>query len=311
MTFKFDSFIVADTPVKIMDLPDHVWVGLQAPADNTAGIFVANSSLNVSTGTKRAKLDPGVGLPFLATGDDALWVMAEDNSEPELIVLCADEIGSITGTLGSGIVPAAPVAPDIAGHWGNKNSSTVSSFQITGISVNANNKYYIAIANEDNGQVSSVTGMGLTWVWEEEAHNSGQCRLTIYRGDGTPSGTGTVTVNQSSSPSYAAMVVAVAGANNASPTIDDDPKTGNGSSVTSVACNTEADGLFLGFLAEDNNRTFTPTGGSDFVTKYGVSTDIAVHLVKFLPTTAGTRSFSGTMSGSADWASITMGIRKA
>lgn len=311
MTFKFDSHAIADTPVKIMDLPDHIWVGLQAPAENTAGIFVANTSANVSNGSKRSKLNPGVGLPFLATGDDELWVMAEDNTLPELIVMCADEIGSITGTLGSGLIPAAPVIPDVVGHWGKTSSSTVSSFQITGISVNSAHKYYIAVANEDNGQVSSVSGMGLTWTWEEEAHNSGQCRLTIYRGDGTPSGTGTVTVNQSSSPSYAAMVVAVADANSASPTIDDDPKTGNGTSVTSVACNTEADGLFLGFLAEDNNRTFTPTGGSDFVTKYGVATDIAVHLVKFRPTVAGTRSFSGTMSGSADWASITMGIRKA
>lgn len=310
MTFKIDSFIIADTPVKIMDLPDHIWVGLQAVDDNTTGIYIADSEANVLNGSKRAKLDPGVGLPFLANSDDELWTMAEDGSEPNLVVLCADEIGAITGTLASGLVPAAPQFPDIAGHWGSADTNG-NDFSISNISVNSNNKYYIAIALEDGGTIDSISGMGLSWQWEEEANNSGQVQVFLYRGDGTPSGTGTVNVNISGAHSRAAMVFAVSGADNASPTIDDDPKTGNGSTVTTTACNVETDGLFLAIIGEDNNRTLTADEGSTVVGKYGASSDVAVHLTKFVGTTAGTRSFTGSMSGSADWASIGVGIRKA
>lgn len=312
MTFKFDSYKIGDTATKLIEFPDHVWVDLTSVSDNTAGIFIADSQANVQAGTKRARLPPGVSRAFKANSDDELWVMATDGSEPELVVTCADDIGPSTGgVFETGIVVPLPQA---AGSWGKASSPHVNSLQTTGITVNANWTYFCAVANEDDRDTSGVSGMGLTWVKDKGSHNTGDARATLWRGTGTPSGTGEVTATftgPGSTSSSAMMVFAFTNIASATPFINAKTQQGSGTSVNvSTAQATELDGLHLEVVAEDNNRTYTPTSGSVKFPSQGVGSDIAIHVAYFVPTTAGSRSVSASLSGSADWAAISAAYRK-
>lgn len=312
MTFKFDSYKIGDTATKLLDFPDHVWVDLTSTVENTAGIFIADSQTNVEAGTKRARIPPGVSRAFKANSDDELWVMATDGTEPELVVTCADDIGpSVGGVFETGIVVPLPQA---AGSWGKASQPHVNSLQTTGITVNANWTYFCAIANEDDRTTSGVTGLGLTWVKDEDSHNPGDARATLWRGTGTPSGTGTVTATftgPGSTSSSAMMVFAFTNIASATPLIGDEQAQGSGTSISiTPAQTTELDGLHLEVVAEDNNRTYTPTSGSVKFPSQGVGSDIAVHVAYFVPTVAGSRSVSASLSGSADWAGISAAYRK-
>lgn len=204
--------------------------------------------------------------------------------------------------------------PEVVGHWGNSSAPQVNTLKTTGISVDSTCDYFCAIANEDDRSTSSVTGMGLSWSKLDERHNPANVRTSIWYGSGAASGLGEVTANftgSGSASSTAMMVFAMKRVDNTSPAFDSSRAHGGGTSVTTPTATTDNNGAFLGIVGEDNNVTLTPTVGSTLVAKYGVGSDVAIHVTIFKPTLGVARGLSANLSSSADWAAIALSLRRS
>lgn len=204
-----------------------------------------------------------------------------------------------------------------------------SSFDATvattaSLSGGINNLYLAAITTRPKIKVNAVAGLGLSWK-QVKAQCSGRNNLGVelWMAQGTPAAAGAVTAALASPATNAVIAVTrYSGASTATPlstTISGNTKGVNGTCTGgfdnasySFDLNTTDAGATIYGVAGLRNKTHTPAIGSTerAEIKQGTTSNVATIAVvdKIVPL-AGATTFSGTFSGSTDWAVIAVVIK--
>ncbi len=198
-------------------------------------------------------------------------------------------------------------------------SSVTTSANLTAVD---DHLYLASIAMKTNQTVSSVTGLGLTWVQvEDQCGGRSQTSLEVWMAQGSPTGDGTVTANFSSDPDSAVIAVARYSGVNVNYPIGNF-ETANTNGVGSPACTGGTDSSSYSFSTLDttgadsvvfvaiNVRNRTHTAGTGWTEQYdfrtgtgGSDAGLAIEDQSFSSITTDL-TVSGTVSSTTDWAVI-------
>lgn len=208
--------------------------------------------------------------------------------------------GKKSATPASETASFVDVVTGTAGNTGSVTSGTVTS--------NADHKYYAFIARRNTSAlVTSVTGMGLTWTQAVTDAVGGESRVSCFEATGTPTGDGTVTASFSELATNSVLMVG---------RLDDamdieniEAVTGTGNSYNDSINGTDLGEalVFAGFTNQSH------TAGSGFTeqqeTSQGTGSNTASAALSSLDlTSTGVQAYSGTFSGSVDWALIALTV---
>lgn len=184
--------------------------------------------------------------------------------------------------------------------------------------------YLAAITTKSSRSVTSVSGLGLTWqLLQAQCSGRSHTSVEIWKAQGNPSGDGTVIATLDAAPDNAVIAVsryawvaavdpvgAIVSGNTNGP--GGTCSGGNDGSSYSFDIATSEDGAAVFGAVASRNRSNTPGGGFSEIVELsqgsgGATATMAVQ--ERIVATAGTVSFSGTLSGSTDWAAAAVAIR--
>lgn len=191
----------------------------------------------------------------------------------------------------------------VTGNAGNVGTVSTS----TSVSAVSGNFYVAAVSRESAATVTSITGLGLTWVQvATQQSDDGKRTVDVWRGSGTPGSSGVVTANFSATATNSH--IAVSSFNNvdaSSPVTAFNGSNGNSSSPSVSVASSTANGLAYGAVAKDNS-TFTQGAGfieqSDEVSSSGTVDGLATETKQLAA--GGSQTVNGTLSAAKHWALI-------
>ncbi|HEY7449959.1 MAG TPA: hypothetical protein VH702_17515, partial [Vicinamibacterales bacterium] len=219
---------------------------------------------------------------------------------------------SLSGTGG----PATPPTFVDVRQGGSANLATVST--ATAVTGATGHLYLAAISAKTHRQVTSVTGLGLTWTrLAAQCAGRNQTGLELWWAQGTAT-TGTVTATLASAPANALIAVArysgVSTTNPVAPLVAGNSNGVNGACANGVdsaaysfnVTTNQANALVFGVVAM---RTQTNTPGAGYTERAEMTQSTGANMVSIafadraVPTPTSL-PLNGTLSGAVDWAAI-------
>ena len=184
--------------------------------------------------------------------------------------------------------------------------------------------YLAAITTKSSRNVISVSGLGLTWqLLRAQCSGRNHTSVEIWMAQGNPAGDGTVIATLDAAPDNAVIAVSryawVAEGDPVGAIISGNTNglsgtCSGGSDTNSYAFDITVaeDGAVVFGAVASRNRSNSPGGGFTEIVELsqgsgGATATMAVQ--QRTVTTAGTVSFSGTLSASTDWAAVAVEIR--
>jgi uncharacterized repeat protein (TIGR02543 family) len=205
---------------------------------------------------------------------------------------------------------------------GSSASSTVTtSASLTGVS---GHLYLAAISTKSHVNVTSVSGLGLTWtLLKAQCAGRNQTGVSVWRAQGTPSTSGTVTATFSSAPKNAVIAVSrysgVDGANSvgnvvSGNTVGTNATCSGGVDNSSYSFNltTTVNGAVVYGAVAMRNRTHSPGTGYIERVEFGQGSSgdqASVAVMDKIVASAATVTVNGTFSSSVDWAVVALEIK--
>lgn len=222
----------------------------------------------------------GINSEFIAEG---MWTgtLAAIATETVLFVDRVTGVGTTT-TLVSGTVTAAE------GHF-----------------------YLVNVARRNTAaSVNSVTGLGLTWTLVDTASGA-DGRVDMWKGEGTPTADGTVTVEFSEAPTNAVMGVSRYSGVLLSAPIQEEESTTDTTDTYADSLNGSNNGMIVVAISAQN-QTHTP--GSSSIERTEVPQGTGSNKATLVTTTReltadGAAAYSGSFSGTLGWGIVAATLR--
>jgi len=207
---------------------------------------------------------------------------------------------------------------------GSSNSATVTTAApLSGVTSANGHLYLAAISTRSRTKVNSVLGLGLTWtLLKSQCSGRKNIGVEVWMAQGTPSSNGSVTANLASAPYNAVIAVSrysgvaanpiggsIAGNTNG---VNATCSGGTDNSFYSFNQNVATSGVVVYGAAGMRGRSHTPGAGyrERAEIKQGTSTQVAsIAIQDKVVAVAGNALFNGTLSGSTDWAVISVKIK--
>lgn len=218
-------------------------------------------------------------------------------------------------------VTAPPLAHQETRTGGSKEATTVTAANVTGVS---GQLYLAAIATRPRVNVSTVSGLGLTWTpVRVQCAGRNQTGITVWMAQGVPSGNGPVTATLATKPKNATMAVSrYAGVNAVTPIgnvvsgntrgVNGTCSGGTDSRAYSFNRPVTTSGALVYAAAAMRQRTHTPGAGytERADVRQGTGSDAAGIAAEDKPVAApATVVVNGTFSDTVDWAVVTIEIK--
>jgi len=305
ITFASNSFIMKPGTVRTWSLDQGV--ALWGVCQNTGGVqtlYKRNgaSASGTATSPTNALLSNNV---YSIIDANAETINVSGFTSPSANPIVSVKLG-LEAKKQAGQTQQATYIDTQTGSGGNVGSVSTTS-NVTAV----NNQLYLAAISRENpaSVVTSVSGMGLTWVKSQTIVYASERVLDVWYAIGT------VTVNQQVVATFSNLAsnthIAVSRYSNVhttTPILTSTTATGNSASVSTGALSGVNKGIAYLAVAK-NNKSFTPGAGyterSDETTPTGGDRDGLATETKAL-TVTGSETPTGTLSSSTQWAAISL-----
>lgn len=191
------------------------------------------------------------------------------------------------------------------------HAETVTGTQAGGTSVTTSSsvtsdpeRFYLATVTRQttSAAISNLTGLGLTWTRVVGGTGS-TTRTSVWRGDGTPTGNGTVTANFDSNAGNSCIAVSsFTGVDLADPIENSEALTTGGASYSDSIVGTDQGLVYVG--VGRGRFAHTPGSGSTEqaeVSVGGGSNERGIAITTRQLSATGSAAYSGTFAGSPGW----------